>query len=344
MDRLYEKEKEKVAIKLLRLEKGNVFKSEVDQWETRVTELKKHYNMILYRIEKGDKKFKDLDFIHAAFGGEHNLNKEFKEMDRVKDLNDENEILLTNEIVIQEGLIHKEDANKSDILILKEKIEKLKQVLRNKNIMLQELDYKKNGYRIRNDKMASDMHRLNENKAKRNPNTDVSVDSLFAQNIQDEMSLYEDRIILDEIKDHEARLEKEKQDELELKKQAMDIKKQKAMEDEIKRKKKATQHLKTELEKKKQDLSKIMKKMKVSQPEMVLTKVSEMTGVKEGLKDLIVNYQNEIQTLKDEVSDLQEQKRLQTIDDGENEMGIEKNVMEQIELAQKNGDDASANT
>ena len=49
------------------------------------------------------------------------------------------------------------------------------------------------------------------------------------------------------------------------------------------------------------ELTKVMIKMKVGQPEMVLSRVSEMEAIKTGLIDLTVNYREEIIQLTEDI-------------------------------------------
>lgn len=228
---------------------------------------------------------------------------------------------LAKEIAIQESLTFKMKNNRSDILILKEKIENLKRKNKHCDITLHESEYKIDRCKLLHDKYNSELSKYVRETQDKKAHHEISVDSLFAQNINDEMSLYEDRIILDEIKDHEARIEKEKAEELERKRIALEVKKQNAADAEAKRKKKANSYLKTELEKKRHELAKIMARMKVSQPEKILDKVSEMTGVKDGLLDLISNYKNEIAELKDDIESLRVVKKQQNIEGGELTLG-----------------------
>ena len=63
MDRLYEKEKEKVAERINRLEKQNQFSSEISEWERRVEELKSYHNAQVYKIKGFEKKIDGLDTV-----------------------------------------------------------------------------------------------------------------------------------------------------------------------------------------------------------------------------------------------------------------------------------------
>ena len=60
----------------------------------------------------------------------------------------------------------------------------------------------------------------------------ISIDSLFAQNLNDEISIFEDRLIIDQIKTHEDRLDKLKEQEVERRKREKEAKIRKGKEEE----------------------------------------------------------------------------------------------------------------
>lgn len=96
------------------------------------------------------------------------------------------------------------DGHKADILSLKMKITRWKELMKKLTLEESELGRKEKKLSDRISKMLASL--MKEKDLKRMEDNDV--DTLFNQDIEDELSLYEDRITLGKIADHEKELER----------------------------------------------------------------------------------------------------------------------------------------
>ena len=250
---------------------------------------------------------------------------------------------LENAINVQDSLIHKLDCCKADIFIHKKNLEKVKAKQKRCSTINKEMTIEIDRLHAANYKIDIELRRLEERRLNRNINTENSVDTVFAENIENEMSLFEDRVILGQIKNHEIKLEKEKADELEKRKKALEQRKQKEKDEELKKKKKRQISLKSEIEKKRNEMSKLMAKMEVSQPEKILNKLSETHGTKDGLLDLVEHYHIELERLKTEVEQLKEDKKMLNLQDDREAQDDMREFARQKSLAEESGDFKMAN-
>ena len=264
MDRLYEKERDKINIKLLKFERQNCFKSEVEQWESQVTQLKYIHNDLVYKIEKLTKRDTSLDFVLLTQQMTQNIDKELNKLEKVENIEENTENNLTNAIISQESLVHMMEQYKSDIFKLKKSTQMLKRIRKKFNMISHDLDYELERYKIMNAKITYQIIKYSGNNVGKNRQEGgLNIDSLFANNLNDEMSLFEDRIIMDQIKDHEAKLDKLKGEDLQRRKKLYDAKKLAAKELEMTRTRKENLFVEKELDKRKIEIMKHMSKMKV---------------------------------------------------------------------------------
>lgn len=76
----------------------------------------------------------------------------------------------------------------------------------------------------------------------------------------------------------------------------------------------------------------------MSHPDNILTRVTEMHAIKEGLLDLSYNYKNDIKKIQIEVEELKEIKRQQNIQQDSDETGIDKAWIQQKKMAEEADD------
>jgi hypothetical protein len=265
MERLYEKERDKIHSKLLKFEKQSGFKTEVEQWESRVKQLKHSHNDLVYKIEKLTKKDTSLDFVILTQQMTQNIEKELGTLRDVENVEENTENNLAHALIAQESLAHMMENYKADIFKLKKTTEMLKRIRKKFDMTSHDLDYELERYKLMNARIVGQIQKYSDSQVKKGQmRDDVSIDSLFAQNLEDEMSLFEDRIIMDQIKGHEAKLEKLKGEDMIRRKKLYEQKKQAAKELEMSRTRKENLFVEKELDKRKVEILKHMAKMKVN--------------------------------------------------------------------------------
>lgn len=142
---------------------------------------------------------------------------------------------------------------------------------------------------------------------------------------------------MEQIKEHEAKLDKIKEEEMERRKKALELKKIKDREDEKNRQKKETHMLEREFEKKKSEIRKHMQRLKVTCPDGIISRVNEMKAIKEGLLELTNNYKSEIKTLSKEVEELKHKKNQQnTQNDDKDDSHIDRTLITQRHMVVEN--------
>lgn len=226
----------------MKFEKQLNFKEQVKEFEDKVTKLKDYSNDLVYRVALANKKNKSLDFLLTTFQMEDDFSKEIQQLSVINEKSTITDNDLVNAIIQKESLMHMMENYRLDILKLKKNTERLKRIRKKFNIFSHDLDYELERYRSMNQKIQMDiLKRNNEHKNYTGggyKDDNVSIDSIFAQNLNDEMSQFEDRIIIEQIKDHEAKLEMKKAEEIQKKKKILDLKRIKDKEIENNRRRK----------------------------------------------------------------------------------------------------------
>ena len=144
-----------------------------------------------------------------------NIDKELATLQDVEVVEENTENNLAHAIIAQESLVHMLETYKADIFKLKKTTEMLKRIRKKFDIMSHDLDYELERYKLMNSRITGQIQKYSDAQVKKGQlRDDISIDSLFAQNLNDEMSMFEDRIIMDQIKGHEAKLEKLKQGDM----------------------------------------------------------------------------------------------------------------------------------
>ena len=116
MNRLYEKDKAKIVEKLNKLEKQNIFKTEVERLEDGLEDLKKYHNDIQYKLKGLGKTDSGHENTIVGFNKKFNTKRELQEIENTENQVVENQGLLMEQEYIQEKLIFKMDQYKTDIL------------------------------------------------------------------------------------------------------------------------------------------------------------------------------------------------------------------------------------
>lgn len=284
MDRLYEKDKARIVDKLNKFEKQNVFKSEVERLESGLEDLKKYHNEIKYKIKNLDKTDACHEHCITGFDQKYKLTRELRDIEYTEEQVRENQNLLLGGQYTQEKLIHKMEQYQSDIMALKKNIQQLQSRVRQCSILNHDIDYEIDRARQMQDKMQLNFTGGFARKTQKFGPSDGStaMDTICAQNMEDEMSLFEDRIILNEIKNHEDRLQKEKASEFTRQRVLAEEERKTKLEELNRERRKENKRLTKEIEKRFKELSEVMAKMKVTHPEGVLSRVGEMTAIKGG--------------------------------------------------------------
>ena len=345
MDRLYEKDKAKIIDKLNKFEKQNIFKTEIERLEDSLEELKKYHNEIEYKIKALDKTSICQTNIISGFDQKYNVERELKEIEFTEEQVRENQNLLSDGQYTQEKLIHKMEQYQSDIMAYKKNIQQLQARVRQCTILNHDIDYEIDRARQMHEKMSMNFTKGGKTWGGSSgkfggADKSTAMDTICAQNMEDEMSLFEDRLILNEIKNHEDKLEKEKGAELMRQRILTEEERKTKLEEANRERRKENKRLTKEIEKRYKELSEVMTKMKVTHPEGVLGRVGEMTAIKGGLKDLSENYRNEITKLKGEISKLTHQKNLQTVEEDspeERKLQLERQVTDLRENKEPSG-------
>jgi DNA repair ATPase RecN len=284
MDRLYEKDKARIVDKLNKFEKQNVFKSEVERLESGLEDLKKYHNDIKYKIKNLDKTDACHENYITGFDQKYKLTRELRDIEYTEEQVRENQNLLLGGQYTQEKLIHKMEQYQSDIMALKKNIQQLQSRVRQCSILNHDINYEIDRARQMQDKMQLNFTGGFARKTQKFGPSDGStaMDTICAQNMEDEMSLFEDRIILNEIKNHEDRLQKEKASQFTRQRVLAEEERKTKLEELNRERRKENKRLTKEIEKRFKELSEVMAKMKVTHPEGVLSRVGEMTAIKEG--------------------------------------------------------------
>lgn len=115
-----------------------------------------------------------------------------------------------NEKFTTKSLTHMADGHKADILSFKMKITRWKESMKKLKLEENELGRKEKKLSQRISKMLASL--MKEKDLKKFEDNDI--DTLFNQDIEDELSLYEDRITLGKIADHEKDLERKKESKI----------------------------------------------------------------------------------------------------------------------------------
>ena len=102
MVRLYENDKAKIIDKLNRLEKQNVFKTEVVRLEDCLEDVKKQHNEIQYKIAKLTKLEQSHLNTLTAFEQKHNVGRDLKDIDVLDDMNCDTQNNLNDKAFINE--------------------------------------------------------------------------------------------------------------------------------------------------------------------------------------------------------------------------------------------------
>ena len=230
MKRLYENDKAKIVEKLNQLEKQNVFKTEVHRLEDNLEDIKKVTNQIQFKIQNLTKIEQGQDNTLSAFEKKHNLKSLEKDLAVVDDLNVETQQGLADKEFVHEQLIFKLEQYKSDLLALRKNVQQLNQRLRIADILNQDYHYELDRNASLNNNMEKTIMRASQSNGfmgvtskslgshkfdwkftgKNLYDASTKLDTVFGVKLEDELSLYEDRVILDQIKIHEDRLENEK--------------------------------------------------------------------------------------------------------------------------------------
>ena len=326
MKRLYENDKQKITEKLNCLEKQNVFKSEVHRLEENLEDIKKVHNQIHHKIQSLTKIELSQNNTISAFEKKHNLKRDLDELEVVDELNVDTQNRLADKDFVHEQLVFKLEQYKSDLLAQRKNTQQLNQRLRTSDILKQDYLYEIDRNASINDGMEKKIMRATQSngfvgiaskslgshkfdwKFQNGRNlyeASTKLDTVFGVKMEDELSLYEDRVILDQIKIHEDELENKKAEEILSKKIDTEQYRIKNRENEIKEHRKKNKLQQKEIDKRQKELTEVMVKMKVGQPEMVLSRVSEMAAIKTGLIDLTLNYKTEIVGLKQDIKDLE---------------------------------------
>jgi hypothetical protein len=194
-----------------------------------------------------------------------NIEKELGTLKEVEGVEENTENNLAHALIAQESLAHMMENYKADIFKLKKTTEMLKRIRKKFDMTSHDLDYELERYKVMNARITGQIQKYSDTQFKKGQmRDDISIDSLFAQNLNDEMSLFEDRIIMDEIKGHEAKLEKLKGEDMIRRKKLYEQKKQAAKELEMSRTRKENLFVEKELDKRKVEILKHMAKMKVN--------------------------------------------------------------------------------
>lgn len=142
----------------------------------------------MYKVKCYEKKIAGLDNVLKNLI-EHKQNvKEKAEIGRIEELKEVTDADLENAINVQDSLIHKLDSCKADIFIHKKNLEKVKAKQKRCSIINKDMTIEIDRLHSANYKMDLELKRLEERRQNRNINTENSVDTVFAQNIEEEMS------------------------------------------------------------------------------------------------------------------------------------------------------------
>lgn len=294
---------------LAKYEKNPNFCSEMKIWQQRVNTLKTIHNDIAFKIESLQKKNAHLDKIISSHGIKKNIQKETKLIENVNETHHHFDFEIENELLQKEVQDHMLECYRSDIFILQKNTEQVKAVKKKLDIMQHDLNYDLSRYKAMNDNKVNERNHISEEVIKKRGNSNpfirkYELDSLFEKNLHNEISLFDDRIVLKNIKDHELKLHKIKQEEIIEQRKEMVRRKLRRQEEEKERKDQKNAALNKELQSKKDEIENHMVHMKVTNPDMICTRITEMRSIKEGLQDLKQNYTQQIGKLDTEVNRL----------------------------------------
>jgi hypothetical protein len=157
------------------------------------------------------------------------------------------------------------DGHKADILSLKMKITRWKEVMKKLKLEESELGRKEKKLSEAIGKMFTSL--LKEKDIKRFEDNDI--DTLFNQDIEDELSLYEDRITLGKIADHEKELERQKEMKIMEKKKELERRKEAINRQKWQVQRKRNKKMKGDLMLCERKIDSLLKVMMISDPTMI---------------------------------------------------------------------------
>ena len=310
MDRLYDKERITINSKQRYQENQNNFKNEIDQWESTVKKMKNQYNDLHHNNQVQRKKDYKLGEVEKDLNDKVNITPPAIlslaiEESKIEEKCTETEI---------EGALNYKDSQNfiylrsiDDLLILKKNNEKYKEKIRKIKINNVDAEVELDRLKIMNNKIIS-MFQKEKNKYTKNnqQKKSESIASLFADTLNNEINLFEDRIILEKIQDHEIKLIEEKKFQINIQKEFNEKKKKLLKENNKKKDIKDKIQLRYKFEKLITKISKIMKKFKVSKPELLNNRIQEMRMAKNGLTDLVSAQNGEKSSIITEISGIKD--------------------------------------
>ena len=157
------------------------------------------------------------------------------------------------------------DYYNSDILSVKMKITRWKEIIRQLTLEQTELSKVEKNISVKVNKLLAVL--MKENKQKSAEDNDI--DTLFNQDIEDELSLYEDRITIGKIANHEKERQEQKEYDIIQAKKELEEKRDATNRLKWQAQKKKNKRMKTDLAHCERKIDNLLKVMMISSPDMI---------------------------------------------------------------------------
>lgn len=161
---------------------------------------------------------------------------------------------------------------KDDIQCLKIKIKRWKDLMKNKKIEKIDLDKNYDKLLRKHSKLTGQLRKLREEA----PNKDSSMDALLNEEIEDEMSIYEDKILLQEIAAQEEELEKTQINNLNIQRQKAALKEQERLNVLEEKEREAIEKKKRELWIYQREVDSLLRVMQIKDPREISKRYFEV--------------------------------------------------------------------
>ena len=257
--------RDEINAKLNALEKQKFFRSEIQIRQKQLNICKRETDELKYGIkqkrallQKLKEQEKNLNQKYDTSEVEKTLKERTKEMKEV-------EARKVNEKGTTDSLQYMLNAYKQDILSLKMKVQRWKKLM--KMLTLEENDLK-----VKEKKLNARVGKLLTNLLKGQhelPPEAQELDVMFNQDIEDELSIYEDRITLGQIATHEKDLEFQKEMEKLRRRKKMELQKERKSKEAREKRVKDMKDKRRSLFHRKREIDGLLKVMKISDPNLI---------------------------------------------------------------------------
>ena len=258
---LYDKERDKINEKLKKLEKQKLFKNEIEKKQKQLNVFKKQHNELIDEIEGNKKKLVDLDNhfekLRAKYDDSKHQEKVTIALMKIEKIDMETE----NEKFTTKSLKHMLSHYKSDILKIKMKVERWKDIMKKLQMEKHELSVTSGRLHKWVMDLLADL-RLKEAQSKEHS----VIQGVFNQDVEDELCIYEDRITLGKIEEHERALEVQKEKAKKQRVEELALKNEEEEKNKSINEKKKHKQQKVRLSEYEQKIDKMLKLMKISNP------------------------------------------------------------------------------